>query len=152
MSCIKINVDFFRVGAIKVNLGRVYIFLATGGSTAENTRTDPDESTLDDFFNSEIPVSDSDSDDLLKTMIGSKEKYKAVQALNGFSAGGQFGFTIESVDINQDGKDDLVISAPFENNEKSTTSGNVYIFNGQAEESPFAEKPSQILNNDDSKE
>ena len=73
-------------------------------------------------------------------------------ALSGVSAGGQFGFSIEAVDINQDGKDDLIISAPFEENEKSGKSGNVYIFNGQSGEKVFAEEPSQILNNDDSKE
>jgi hypothetical protein len=51
--------------------------------------------------------------------------HEFIQILEGLEINGQFGFAMESVDINQDGFDDLIISAPFVEN------GKIYIFNGK---------------------
>ena len=103
---------------MRVNVGRVYIFLA---------------------------VADSDNID-----PSSKSNYRPTQVLQGQASNGQFGFVLQSIDINGDKYDDLVISAPFEDRE----TGRIYIFNGQPEDNNsivFNRTASQILSRSGSK-
>ena len=57
----------------------------------------------------------------------SKDHFRPGQVLQGIPNNGQFGFSMETVDLNRDKVDDLVISAPFENDQ-----GRIYVFNGKS--------------------
>lgn len=131
-----------NIGRSKVNVGRVYIFLAINGK-----KTVDDADANPNFFDMDSSSSSLRDDDDIEASAG--DNFQAAQVLEGFSSHGQFGFSLQSVDLNEDGIDDLVISAPFEDEEH----GKIYIFNGQMENDilkVFAESPSQILKRENS--
>ena len=127
------------VGKMKVDIGRVYIFIAQ----AEETEAGDSDDESFSFSNFDDMTDDDEED--LKT---GANQYKPSMYLEGVGKNGQFGFSLASVDLNEDGVDDLVVSAPFENDEQ----GNVYIFNGKKDaDDVFDKVPTQTLNEDGAK-
>ena len=123
---------------MKINTGRVYIFRGTRAAS----RSDKDEEEeTDNFFSMAADFSGTSE------TVSVREDYEPIQILEGVSEGAQFGFSMVAVDINEDGTDDLIISAPFD-----TNGGNLFVYNGRERKNslPFDEEPSQVLSSSQS--
>ncbi|XP_077994354.1 phosphatidylinositol-glycan-specific phospholipase D-like [Glandiceps talaboti] len=73
-------------------------------------------------------------------LVNKDLNHKAYMVLDGVKVNGKFGSAVQVVDMNCDGVNDLVISAPTVNSDKLTYNGEVYIYFGSAK-GTFKTKP-----------